>query len=466
MSMVLRRFFSKGWGLTPLILSIFLQNGITVTQNQAMPDFPDAIDFHLEANSPVEIESVELEVRTDALACGESATRIIPDDFQPGKSITVDWTWELRRTGALPPGTTVWWQWVLVAGGDTIMTPEEQLVVVDESRRWEEMKSDQVVLYWYEGSDEFAQALLDAGQGTIDRLEEALDTIVDVPIRMYVYTNPDDMQDATLFAPDWSGGLAFTDYGALLMAVGPAEVEWGQRVARHEMTHIVVDRYSFSCVTSTPNWFDEGYAQYQEGEPDQHSVALLEHAVESDTLLSVRELGQIFSNDPDVARLSYAQSLSLVTFLLEEYGEDKIPLLLNQFKAGTPEDRALEEVYGMNRDELEAAWREWIGAAPMEEAPVEASATRTPYPTFVPIGEPPQAVSEVRPTPDYLATPAPESAEQLPAEPSESTSQMSRGVIVMGIAAVLCVGALLFAGAVVVVVAVTRHRRQQSEQIK
>lgn len=461
MSMVLRQFVSNGWGLTPLILSVFLQSNITVTQNQATPDFPDTIAFHLEANSPAEIDSVELLVRTDALACGGSATRIIPDDFQPGRTVSVDWTWELRRTGAHPPGTTVWWQWVIGSGGETLRTPEEQLVVVDESRRWNEMKSDQIVLYWYEGSDDFARALLDAGQSTVDSLEEDLDTRVDVPIRMYVYASPVDMQKATLFAPDWSGGLAFTNYGALLMAVGPSEEEWGQRVARHEMTHIVVGRYAFSCVTSIPNWFEEGYAQVSEGEPDRYYVALLERAVESDTLLSVRELGQIFSNDPDLARLSYAQSESLVIFLIEEYGKDKIPLLLDQFKEGASEDRALREVYGMTRDELEAAWREWVGAAPMQSTALDAAGTPTPYPTFVPIGEPPQAVSEVRPTPAYLVTPIPDQAELPETEPSAGTSWASSGVMALGIAAALCFGALLFAGAAVVISLVTRSRRQE-----
>lgn len=462
--MILQQFFSRGWGLVPLVISIVLQSNITVTQNQATPNFPDAISFHLEANSAAEIDSVALEVRTDALACGESATRVVPDDFQPGQSVAVDWTWELRRTGALPPGTTVWWQWAISAGGETVTTPEEQLVVVDDSREWEETRSDQVVLYWYEGSEDFAQRLLQAGQSTVDRLEEDLDTSVGEPIRMYVYADTDDMQEATLFAPDWSGGLAFTEYGALLMAVGPTDEAWGQRVASHEMTHIVVGRYTFSCVTSTPIWFEEGYAQISEGEPNEYYVAMLDHAVENNTLLSVRELGQIFSNDPDLASLSYAESQSLVTFLIEKYGEDKIRLLLDQFKAGTSEDRALMEVYGINRDELEAAWREWIGAAPMDDVPAEASATRTPYPTFVPIDEPPQAVSEVRPTPSYLATLAPEQEAEPPAtEAAVSAPALSRGVIAVGIAAALCLGALLLAGAAIVVSLVARYKRQEKQ---
>src|SRR5512139_1351905 len=126
--MLIQRSSVTQLSLIPLILSVSLQDTITVTQNQATPDFPDTISFHLEASSPAEIDSVELEVRTDALACGQSATRIVPDDFQAGQSVSVDWIWELRRTGAVPPGATVSWRWVIGAGAETYTTPEEQLV--------------------------------------------------------------------------------------------------------------------------------------------------------------------------------------------------------------------------------------------------------------------------------------------------------------------------------------------------
>jgi hypothetical protein len=461
--MILQRLFSLRWVLATLMLSAFLQSDITIVKNTAVLDYPGSIAFHLEATSPTEITSAQLEVRTDALACGQSATRIVPDDFTPGKSITVDWTWELRRTGALPPGTTVWWRWTLQeAGGGEFETPEEQLTIEDDSHTWQQIESKSLVLHWYDGSQDFAQTLLAAGQATIDRLEENIGTADDQPIRVYVYPSPEEMQSATLFAPSWSGGLAFTDHSALLLAVGSGEEDWGKRVISHELTHIVVGRYVFSCVTSMPIWFNEGFAMYSEGEPEAYYVSLLNTAIKDDDLLSVRELGQIFSNDPSMASLSYAESQSLVSFLIEKYGEDKIPLLLDRFKEGATEDRALEEVYGFDRDGLEAAWREWIGAAPMKSTTAGPITTMTPYPTFAPIVEPPEAAEEVRPTPQYLATLSP-GVEPVPATAADPLAGVER-TLVIGVIVVVCMGAAALTGVVVVIILLVRRQRRMTEE--
>jgi hypothetical protein len=53
-----------------------------VTANDASAQFPEGIDFHLEAESAVPIESVELRFHTDAQVYGgdtEAAPLVMPD---------------------------------------------------------------------------------------------------------------------------------------------------------------------------------------------------------------------------------------------------------------------------------------------------------------------------------------------------------------------------------------------------
>ena len=114
------------------------------------------------------------------------------------------------------------------------------------------------------------------------------------------------------------------------------------------------------------------------------------------------------------------------------------------------------------------AWREWVGAAPMEATPAETGATPTAYPTYVPIDEPPQAVAEVRPTPGYLVTPVSRalSTEAPTVTPDASTPQESGGMIALGVAIVLCCGALALGGAALVVGLLTRRQRQENRLIE
>ena len=120
-----------------------LRADIAVTKNLAIPSFPREIQFILSANSETEIVSVELEFGTDALTCGQSTSRIIPEEFESGTSIEVEWVWNLRQTGSNPPGTKVWWRWRMTdAAGELHVTPEKEIIFTDETVNWRTLETD------------------------------------------------------------------------------------------------------------------------------------------------------------------------------------------------------------------------------------------------------------------------------------------------------------------------------------
>ncbi len=96
-----------------------------------------------------------------------------------------------------------------------------------------------------------------------------------------------------------------------------------------------------------------------------------------------------------------------VSYLIENHGQEKILLLLDEFRSGASEDTALTTVIGVNRDGLESQWREWIGAPPMQATEAAGpAATHTPYPTLVPITGP-VAATETPPNTQEAATATP-----------------------------------------------------------
>ena len=101
---------------------------------------------------------------------------------------------------------------------------------------------------------------------------------------------------------------------------------------------------------------------YAEGEMLPTFAAYLEQAVLYDTLISVRSLASPFSALSQKSYLSYAQSLSLVQFLIDSYGQESMYELLGVFKQGSGYDAALEAVYGFDTDGLEALWRDYISS--------------------------------------------------------------------------------------------------------
>lgn len=379
-------------GMILIILSPFRlpSTAVSIDQNTATVQFPESIIFRLHASSDTVIESVTLEYGTDALACGESASRAVPEDFEPTNEVEVEWTWNLRRAGTLPPGTVVWWRWILQDDAGVITTTEQQsLVFIDDQFSWQSLTSGNLTLLWYAGSSDFASQLLEAGVDALTLLEDMTGVAMERPVQVYIYASSEEMQAATLFSPDWGGGRAFPRFGKIIIGVSPSILSWGMDTMAHELSHVVIGDYTFSCVDRTPIWVDEGLATYIEGELEPYMASLLEEAIQQDTLLSTKEVGEIFSSDPDLARLAYAQSFSLVQFLLETRDPGLMLDLLSTFKEGYSEDKALEEVYGISLDGLEIAWREWLGAEPMEgSASVDAEPTATLYPTLAPITGP------------------------------------------------------------------------------
>lgn len=435
------------------------QNVITVQENSADINYPETITFQLQASSSTKIISVHLEFGTDALACGESVSRAIPDDYEPDTEITVEWVWNLRRSGSVPPGTEIWWRWVLEnEGGEKIETPVQRLIYLDDIFAWRTRASEHLNLFWYEGSQQFAASLLEAGEDALARLDQMTGVIVEKQVKIYIYTSSEDMQEATLFAPGWSGGRAFPWNSAVIIGVAPSNLAWGMDTMAHELTHVVIGHYTFSCVDSSPGWISEGLAMVAEGDLEPYYQDILQDAVDADTLFSVREVGQIFSADPDLASLSYAESFSLVTYLLETHGDEPILQLLDRFKQGESEDRALEEVYGFDRDGLEMLWRVWLGAAPMQEPPEQgATPTATLFPTLAPIVGPSIQASQtpveivVDATPEQINV----SNEVISQDESQAANEFLNPVLLVGLG-----GGLLL---VLAVVLFLRRRRESQD---
>jgi len=108
-------------------------------------------------------------------------------------------------------------------------------------------------------------------------------------------------------------------------------------------------------------WLDEGLATYGEGTVAPEYKTALQGAISNNQLISVRSLSSPFSADPTQAYISYGESNSIVTFLIQKYGKDKMRQLLEVFHQGSGYDDALKQVYGFDQDGLDKLWRQNLG---------------------------------------------------------------------------------------------------------
>lgn len=379
----MRKFIALIFTLSLLtVTSAFASPPATVTNNQILLNFPESATFRATLASDAEITSVVLEYGNEQQTCGEVIAKAFPQ-FTPGQTIDVEWTWEMRQSGSLPPGAQLWWRWrVTDAQGQETLSETQTATWLDDVHNWQTLNhGDFIRLHWYEGSQAFAADLANAAYDGLVFNETQSGLKADAPIDLYIYADTYDLQEAILYEPSWTGGQAFPDQDIVILGISQYELEWGRDAIVHELTHVLVGHLTFSCLGDVPTWLNEGLAVYSEGGLDPASQQQLEDAIRDDTLLTVRSLSGGFSEVADKAYLSYSQSYSVAKFLIETYGQEKMTSLLVSLRDGLTTDEALMQTYGFNVEGLEDAWRMSIGAQPH---PVAAQPTAQPTPTFVP----------------------------------------------------------------------------------
>ncbi len=380
---------------------------VDVASDQPTLDFPNSITFHASISSTVNITSVTLEYGDQEQTCGQVVAEAYPQ-FAPATTVNAAWTWDMRQSGSLPPGAQIWWRWrILDANNQETVTDQKTVTWLDASHNWQTLTQGDIRLHWYQSSQSFAQDLLNTAYTGLARIESDAGLSTDQPIDLYIYASNQDMKDAILYEPSWTGGEAFPEHNIVIIGIGPSDLSWGRRAVVHELTHVLVGHLTFTCLGIVPTWLNEGLAVYSEGDLDPTSQAQLNNAIQNDALMSVRSLSGAFSEVADKANLSYSESYSIVKFLLSTYGQAKMTSLLLDLRDGNTPDEALKAVYGFDVDGLEDAWRASIGAKPRPAAALPTAATT---PTFVPTIPPIAAgAPAILPTPFQFPTSAPAS---------------------------------------------------------
>src|SRR5512136_3032316 len=339
-------------------------DGFRITLTSPKVDFPDSIDFKIEAESNAEITDITLQYRMDKMDILPVTSVVFPA-FVAGQETSAEWKWDMTQTGGLPPGAdlTYWWS-IENASGHEVDTPVRTLSFDDGRHEWRESQSTSFNLYWYKGDSHFVQRLVEAGEEALSLLEDDIGAKPERTIEVYVYGNTTALQDSLIYPDEWTGGVAFTEYGIVALGISVSQLGWGEGAMAHEMAHLVVHQVTMNGYGIVlPNWLDEGLAMYAEGELSSDLASALSSAVKRRQLDSVQSLSSSFPADTAGATLAYAESYSLVDYLLEHKGGRENMLdLLGAMRDGSGHEEALQEVYGLSISQLGSQWKQYLAA--------------------------------------------------------------------------------------------------------
>jgi len=333
--------------------------GITVLESGAEHNFAQQITFTLRAASDAEITAVYLYFR----ATGDEQARSELLDIEPGLEISVSYAHDLRLF-PLPPFAQVhfWWQ-IEDSAGNQLTTELERLEYTDNRFRWEQIGDSSLTVHWVEGHGDptFGQAALDIAWASLEEINAELRAPLPEPIAIYIYDAQHNLDAAMLLTGrEWVVGQAHPELGIVVVAI-PYEEGYTSCMARyipHELTHLLV----YQAVTPAgyryvPEWLDEGLATANERLPTPEFAIALQEARAAGQLLPLEYLCVPFPPDLRTTFLAYAQSGSVVHFIRERYGAEKIRALLVAYANGASCTSGVQDALNTSFSGLETAWR-------------------------------------------------------------------------------------------------------------
>jgi hypothetical protein len=350
----------------------------TVTDGGARNLFPDGIEFRVSASADQPIETIRL--RYTVMPDGTAASGV--PDFDPAASVSTSFT--LGGDDAprfyMPPGTRIDYHWeVEDAAGTVATTPDASIVYEDSRFEWATQEANGVILHYYSGSDEEAGAMLNVARDGIADMSQLLDATVEFPVNVRIYASSDDMRDAlrrrseTYESQITTAGVRVSSDTVLVLG----NVSFA--TLRHELAHVITAIAGEGPFGSLPAWLDEGTAVYAQDDPGGFGGAI-ERAVERGNVFSVRSITS-YPGDPGKVNLFYGQSWSLVSYLVDTYGEEKFAQLFAEIQRGNTTDSALETVYGFDQGGLDNEWRVSVGLPERPDAEPDGD---EPVPTLTP----------------------------------------------------------------------------------
>jgi len=161
--------------------------------------------------------------------------------------------------------------------------------------------------------------------------------------------------------PNWSGGAASLNERKIY--VYKSDEAFG--ILAHELTHIYFDSF-FPPSNPSPLWLSEGIATYIQSERGFSTPNWLEQnlkLLEGGSGFKLNDLVRIENMqgaDEDNVRLWYAQSYSVVRFLMKLKAGNAFYTFCKKLREGSPAHQALYQAYGMPYNKLtslEYAWR-------------------------------------------------------------------------------------------------------------
>ena len=235
------------------------------------------------------------------------------------------------------------------------------------AKEWKEYTRQHFIIYYKKAPFDFVQSVDRAAEQYYVEITRNLGFTRykgwnwDERAKIYIY---DDMEDYVELSKQagWSSGAALPKLKTI--RTFPSAHGFFDSTLPHELGHIIFREF-VGFKAEVPVWFEEGVAMYQEKARRWGAHDFVRKAMEDGTFKPLNELSIMrvrARTDRALVELFYAESASVVNFMINELGDQRFLHLCRKLKDGKPFSWTIDSVYSRfkNVDDLNDAWVKYL----------------------------------------------------------------------------------------------------------
>lgn len=238
---------------------------------------------------------------------------------------------------------------------------------IADTDEWSIEKSTHFIVYYKNAPQDFIGELIEKSEYYYNKIADDLGFrrfdfwLWDNRAKIYIHDDANAYQLATN-QPSWSSGCAIMK--EKVIHTFPYAKGFFQTVLPHEMGHIIFREFVGFDNQAVPNWLDEGVASYQEDQIYSMANRVVIDAASTNQLISLESLSRmdphLMNNNSEVL-LFYSEAVSIIDYLVKEFGKDNFILFCQNLRDKQDLERAISYVYPFrNIQELGEAWQKYL----------------------------------------------------------------------------------------------------------
>ncbi|MFH1283518.1 MAG: hypothetical protein ABII27_07625 [bacterium] len=232
-----------------------------------------------------------------------------------------------------------------------------------EDFKWKLTSTEHFDIYYYDKSKPILQRVAEVLEDTYKEVGEVYNYFPKAKTPFIIYSNHNEFEQTNIAdVGEGTGGLTEAFKNRFTIFNDGSEF-WLNQVIKHEYTHVIQFNLLYGGFWKSarllksffyPLWIMEGAAEYSTFDMDKTVRDMyLRDAVTSKGLIPVVHLHNFNHLKPHQITLAYKQSQSIIDFIVDEYGREKIkyilPIAKNKFDAsGTLSELVGQDVFTFN----------------------------------------------------------------------------------------------------------------------